>query len=293
MAETLDAPFLAELQALHTGQPTPLTGKCGGYPYGDSLARGYVTIDVVNRCSFLDPADDGYFVAGGTGVASDRNVLTGEYFYVDLGEASAQSEAAVHVEAFPGHFEAGDSTFYRRYVGGTAADDREPLGTVYASRFLTGGAFTGGTRLAVWREALFPSSEPIDCGPIFGEAPIPRPFLLPSALTAFDEEENAEIGGATDACTGPGLGTDDCFYDLPWATQAMDAVVDPSEHDPRHLTVPFSFGRLHLTFYEQTLEGEVPLQGWVTAILSAESLYSVNTRGVRLDSACEPGTELP
>jgi hypothetical protein len=297
VAETLDAPFLAELQALHTGQPTPLTGKCGGYPYGDSLARGYVTIDVVNRCSALHPADEGYFVAGGTGIASDRNVLTGEYFYVDLDEASAQSEAAVHIEAFPGHFEPGDSTFYRRYVGGTAADDREPLGTFYSSRFLVGGAFTGGTRLAVWRDSNSASSEPIDCAARFdGEIPFPRPFPpLQAKLVAFDEEENAGIAGGADGCTDFGGGVETrCFFDLPWATQMVELTLEETEPS-RELQIPVPFGILRLSLRDEdgAAVAAPPLQGWVTAILSAEGLYSVNTRAVRLDSACAPGTEFP
>jgi hypothetical protein len=294
--QQLDETFVAELQALHTGEPSPLTGKCGGFPYGDSLARGYITIDVVNRCSSLNPSDAGYFAAGGTGVASDRNVLTGDYVYIDLSQASAQSEMAVHVEAFPGHFAPGDYTFYRRYVDGTAADDREPLGTFYSTRFLVGGAFSGGTTLAVWRDTNSANAAPIECATqINGDVPDRVPFApLRAELIAFDEEENPEFAGIFDGCSGPGLGFDECSFDMPWATQAVElrtAVTDRS----RHVFVPFEFGMLRVSLRNEDgfAASAEPLQGWVTAIMRAEGLYSVNTRALRLDSACAPGTEFP
>jgi hypothetical protein len=294
--QQLDETFVAELQALHTGEPTPLTGKCGGYPYGDSLARGYITIDVVNRCSSLNPSDAGYFAAGGTGVASDRNVLTGDYVYIDLSQASAQSEMAVHVEAFPGHFAPGDYTFYRRYVDGTAADDREPLGTFYSTRFLVGGAFSGGTTLAVWRDTDSANTEPIECARRFdGEIPSPAPFpILGATLTAFDEEENPGLAGGFEGCFGTGLGFPECSFNLPWATQALNLVLEPEDRT-RELFVPFEFGMLYLSTRdtEGTAASAPPLQGWVTTIMRAEGLYSVNTRALRLDSACAPGTEFP
>jgi hypothetical protein len=294
--QQLDETLVAELRALHTGEPTPVTGKCGGYPYGDSLARGYITIDVVNRCSSLNPSDAGYFAAGGTGVASDRNVLTGDYVYIDLSQASAQSEMAVHVEAFPGHFAPGDYTFYRRYVDGTAADDREPLGTFYGTRFLVGGAFSGGTTLAVWRDTNSANAEPISCAEEFrAEIPFPSPFApLQAQLLAFDEEENPEIAGGADGCTDFGGVETRCFFDLPWATQAVDLVLEETAPSTQ-LQVPFHFGMLYLSLRDEdgAATSAPPLQGWVTAIMRAEGLYSVNTRALRLDSACSPGTDFP
>ncbi len=78
------------LRAAHTGLASGMWGgQCGACAYGDQKARGYITIDVVNRCSTKFPGspasggDPAYFVSGGTGIASNANVLWGEYRIVD------------------------------------------------------------------------------------------------------------------------------------------------------------------------------------------------------------------
>jgi len=98
---------------------------------------GYVTVDVVNRCSGGFPSDPGYFVHGGRGIASNDNVLLGEYMIYEPAGKRSYGDVAVHVRAAAGAFAPGDYTFYGRYVDGSAADDRQPLGTVFASRYIT------------------------------------------------------------------------------------------------------------------------------------------------------------
>src|SRR3954471_6038036 len=73
------------LRAAHTGEPVAKStiSKCAGSPGTDpNLVTGYVTVDVVNRCSprtvgttANTPADPHYFAANGMGLASDANVL--------------------------------------------------------------------------------------------------------------------------------------------------------------------------------------------------------------------------
>ncbi len=58
-----------------------------------------MTIDTVNNCTLRFPGDPGYFVAGGTGDATNQNVLWGDYFYVNPGQNFAQGETLVHIEA--------------------------------------------------------------------------------------------------------------------------------------------------------------------------------------------------
>jgi len=45
---------------------------------GDNIARGYITVDTVNSCTLLFPGDTGYFATGGTGIATNQNVLWGD-----------------------------------------------------------------------------------------------------------------------------------------------------------------------------------------------------------------------
>ena len=46
----------------------------------------------------------------------------------------------------------GTYTFYGSYSAVTGADNREPLGSTWATRYLGGGAFVGGANFAVWRD---------------------------------------------------------------------------------------------------------------------------------------------
>ncbi len=158
------------LAAKHEGQN--LDNQCYGESYGDKTARGYVTIDVVNECSSGEnPSSANYFVAGGTGVASDQNVLVGDFFYVDSANNYAQGDSAVGIHATPGAFLKGDYTFYGRYVNGDASDDRQPLGQKLNARYLAGPPFNNAD-LIVWRDTKSPNASPVTCGRAPSWAPL-------------------------------------------------------------------------------------------------------------------------
>lgn len=255
----LDAATRAHLQAWHVGARSPMTGNCAGADHGDAVARGYVTVDVVNSCSLLSPADEGYFAAGGSGVAANRNALFGEHYLVRPGENFAQGEQAVHIRAAEGVFKPGDATFYGRYVGATARDARQPLPRAFAARFLEGGVFDG-TELLVWRDTNDRVANAVACGS--------RPRWAPLAereTIAFDEAENAQVLPA---------GTR-----FPWATQRVDV-------GGADLPVVPLFGRLDLDLDHSAAE---PSQGWVTVLTSALGRFSVGFRAVTLESACQIG----
>jgi hypothetical protein len=295
----LDGVMLAELQALHTGEQTPLTGKCAAYPYGhfdgERVARGYMTADVVRRCSDLTPADPGYFATDATRVADERNVLTGDYALVNPSQAYAQGDMAVHVEAFPEGFGDGDVTFYGRYVASSGADQREPLGTRYATRFVVGGAFTGGTQFTVWRDTGSPTKDPVGCAEQFhGEIPVPDPTWGPlfSYMVYFDEEENGVSAGQLEGCVAAGL--EFCHFNFPWATQQVQLSSTGETPSILHLFDGWEFGIAHISLRNHSDSPEGPiLQGWVSATMSAEGLYSLGQRALRLDSACSPEGEFP
>ena len=74
------ASFVTHLRASHTGTFSAILNGCAGRAFGDNIARGYITVDTVNNCTLRFPGDAGYFLSGGTGDATNQNVLWGDYF---------------------------------------------------------------------------------------------------------------------------------------------------------------------------------------------------------------------
>jgi hypothetical protein len=279
----LPASFIDHLQKALTGKPSPvLGGLCAGRSLGDTVARGYVTVDTVNNCTLRFPGDAGYFGAGGTGDVTNQNVLWGDYFYVNTGQNFAQGNAIVHIEASatnPQTSVAGQYTFYGRYDGWTAADNREPLSTNFAVRFINGGAFDGGTSLAVWRDSK------TNQGAFTCPATTGRPSWFPlgqEGIAIFDEQENPSIPQTFPFSPQPpqsGI--------IPFPAEAQRTVVNGPD-----FPVPFDFGWLYLNL-NTTITGNpnppedpAAAQAWVLAVMDAEGRFSVGFDAIQLDSAC-------
>jgi hypothetical protein len=288
--------IVAHLQAAHTGQLSPVFGACAGLDYGDGIARGYVTVDVVNSCSLLFPNSPGYFAAGGQGIAGNRNVLWGDYFYTDSPNDFAQGETLVHVEAcdFPAvgqgaddcPFVAGDYTFYGRYVAGTAIDGREALPTTFVNRFLLGALFDAGTQLVVWRDSKTTPTGANGAHPCGGTVAW---FPLSQAdAVAFDEAEDAtDLCFQGDIVSPPIGGAGACF---PAETQRLD-VATSGVPGGEPLNPPYDFGWLFSNLNTNTagvggIFGDTA-QGWVTAIMSAADRFSVGIDAIALDNALD------
>lgn len=258
------------LQAAHTGRPLPgmSPAQClGSGSRGAQIATGYITVDVVNRCSATSvnklqntPADPAYFAAGGTGLASDNNVLWGEYFYVDPSKNSSDSQTAVHIVADPDVFSAGDYTFYGRYVGFDARDDRAPLSSLYYVRYLNGAAFSGGTDLVVWRDNRSPVTGARSCGTAPTWAPLGE-----FQLVAFDEDENPT--------------------EIPHS-QAFPLAVQKVHVGGPSLSLGDNFGWLMIDLWHAD---STHAQGWVGVIMSAQGRYSVSHQAIRADDLCNFG----
>src|SRR5262249_26119902 len=111
--------FTTHLQSALTGKPSAvLNGLCAGQALGDNIARGYITMDTVNNCTLRFPGDVGYFAAGGTGDATDQNIIWGDYAIVNETQNFVQGGALVHIEASatdPATTTSGRYTFYGRY----------------------------------------------------------------------------------------------------------------------------------------------------------------------------------
>ncbi len=279
--------FRTHLRALLTGKRSPIDNTCAGANLGDNIARGYVTVDVTNACSLLFPSSTGYFVSGGGGIAGNRNIIWGDYFYVNPGENFAQGETLAHIEAAPGIglsgtgtygpllVTPGEYTFYGRYVAGTAIDNREPLATTFASRYVSGGGFTGGTSLIVWRDSKFPPGASCTTGPNYGE-------LFEQQIVVFDEFENplTVVTGGPSGEPTPGA---QCTF----CDEAQRVAVGGDG-----ITTNADFGWIylnlnHATTLDATLgPGYINIaQAWVTAVMDAEGRFSVGFDAIQLDNA--------
>jgi hypothetical protein len=290
----LNSTQITHLRNSHTGLQSPIYGSCPGFDHGDNIARGYITVDSVTQCNLSFPSDAGYF---STGIADDRNILWGDYFYVDPTNNFAQGETLVHIESCSlttsplnpeCPFTPGDYTFYGRYAAIAGQDQREPLATTFATRFLLGGGFDGGTDLIVWRDsktAPTGANNPLSC------ASSPAWFpLAQTQVVAFDEQENPEelciLGDIVSPPTG---GVQTCF---PLETQRV--AVGGGNIVGTDPTPTFDFGwiYLNLNFVLGSETDPFPgvAQNWVTTVMSAEGRYSVGFDAIQLQSAC---TEFP
>ncbi len=172
------------IKAAHRGLLLPgAPGTCAGHAWGDGALRGYVTVDVVNRCSSAfpgDPAtggDPAYFVSGGTGIASNANVLWGEWWIEDREQNQLSGGRLVGIPADNALAAAGTYTFYGRRLGGSAADNRERLPSVWQARWIAGGAASFQSTAVVWRDPGLRA--PFACGS--------EPALRQREVTPVDE----------------------------------------------------------------------------------------------------------
>jgi len=287
----LPASFLAYLQAALTGLPADLNADCGSsdglccaaQAFGDNILRGYVTVDTVNNCTLRFPSDLGYFVAGGSGDATNQNVLWGDAFFVNPGQNFASGNPLVHIEASATNPETsvpGQYTFYGRYSTPPfqAVDNREPLATNFAVRFLNGGAFNGGTNLHVWRDSKS-TPQIFVCSPNNGPTWYP---LGQEGIVIFDEQEHPQQQVGFPVSPQPRNPT---LTPFPAETQSTKV------GGPR-LPVPYMFGWLYLNL-NTTIAGNpnppedpAAAQAWVEVSMNAEGRYEVGYSAIKLDSAC-------
>lgn len=260
----------AFLRAAHSGRRLPdvKPAQCAAsFHAPGSLLTGYMTVDVVNRCSppsisgiANTPADPTYFAKGGTGLASDDNVLWGDVFYVNAPQKQAASQPALALLADKDFFQPGSYTFYGRYNGFNSSDDRMPLSSLYYVRFFDGGPFTGGTDLLVWRDTRIADASSVPCGTAPSWSPPGE-----EQIVFFDEQENA--GAIPDSNA------------FPVATQRVH-VGSPS------LSVGPTAGWLMLDLWRQ--DG-THTQGWVGSLVSLGGRFSSGHEALRADDLCNFG----
>ena len=274
------ASFVTHLRASHTGTFSAILNGCAGRAFGDNIARGYITVDTVNNCTLRFPGDAGYFLSGGTGDATNQNVLWGDYFYVNSGENFAQGETLVHAEASATNPETsvpGQYTFYGRYVNWTAADNREPLSTNFAARYINGGAFTGGTDYIVWRDSKVDQNA-FKCGTLPSWYPLGE-----EQIVIFDEEETPELQQVPPFSPPP-----PGEFLIPFPAESQRTAVDGED-----FPVSFDFGWIFMDLNTTVAaagsnppEDPLAAQAWVTVVMDASGRFSVGFDAIQLDSAC-------
>jgi len=274
--QPLPGSFAADLRAAHGGQFSSLLNGCAGSNQGDGRLRGYVTVDTVGACTQKIPSDPGYFGPGG--VATSQNVLWGDYIYIDPANKYSDGENLVRIKALPGAFKAGDLTFYGRYTGNSVVDARQPLPTLWASRYVDGGAFSGGTDLVVWRDSG-QVVRPFPCGSWPAGFPLKLFWEQP-----FDEQEQPRVFQGFPIPQPPG---DPLKFAMPAEANRLrvGGVAYP---------VPFQFGWTYLDLNQPNASytARVIRQSWVETILKAQGQYSVGFNATPLDSACSPAAPL-
>lgn len=289
----LSAVELKHIRTAHTGRRSDVLNGCAASNYGDLVARGYVTVDTVNSCNVLDPSSPGYFAS----IVTLQNVLWGDYTITNPAENSEAASPLVHIEAcgspqYVGNgaglcpFAPGDYTFYGRLDAFAATDQREPLATLFASRYVNGGTFTGGTDLLVWRDSKTPptgANRKHNCNK--------RPSWFPLAQTdvvAFDETENP-----TDLCflpdnVSPAIGgPQPCF---PLVTQRVATTTGNPFGKP--LNPPSPFGWIFMNLNHTIVSDPQPgvAQAWVETVQSASGRFAVGFQAIPFDNANDPAS---
>lgn len=258
----VSAERIDQLRAAHTGRQGPIDALCHGADHGDSLARGYVTVDSVFQCGGLEtinpkntPASASaiYFNDGQPGgIANDVDMLWGDVVFLDNANNAAQGTTAVTLWADTLGF--GDQniyTFYGRYSGWDGRDDRVPLPTEWVQRFLNGGPFAGGADLIVFRQPNHSDASPVACGES------PEWYPLQATIVSSDEDGVAVVTHESDTF---GL-----------ATQRVAI----GEFEPAPSA---SFGRVQIT-------GDAD-QLWVQPVLTGLGRFGVGLDGTPLKTLC-------
>ena len=185
-----------------------------------TTAIGYVTVDVANVCSQTLPTTTSYY----TSEILFDNTLIGDYQILNKAAGSnyAGGNAMVHIRAIPEGGPAGPLagmqtnlpyTFYARYINSVAAnavvptslnaDRRQPLPSVWAARWIEGGATSFNTNYRIWREGrtgpdagtLVAGVALTACNTVGGA--LGNSALAITEIVRFDEHENPSIFNPT------------------------------------------------------------------------------------------------
>ena len=282
----LSQPFITRMQQAFVLGRVPAHGSLAACPTVGTVhenAVGYVTIDVNSTCSTALPTDPDYFTRD---ILFD-NVLVGDYQQVNGGEDFAQGSPMVHIRAIPeggtpqtraadpGSYEVPfRRTFYSRYqpAATNTADGRQPLPSLFAARWISGGATGYQTSFKIWREGITNGSAACS-------AYVTNSDLDVLEFVRFDEEENPTTFAPEVPICAP-LEREVVF--------PPTSLRDVSNHE----------------FFPETSSGDVAgwmylnldhcnadaygTQAWVTVSMRAEGRYSTDIDAPAMGNGCTP-----
>ena len=286
---TLDPQYVTRMQQAFTQGRVPDLGVlegCDEVGLVHTNAIGYATIDTADLCSTSLPTDPGYF----TSEIRFDNVLIGDYQQVNSSQNFAQGNPMVHIRAIPEGGEPGsvaivnfDRTFYSRYQAGGVLDRRQPLPSVFAARWIQGGANQMATSYKIWREGATGVGAPLpdECGEY------DQNNTNVAEIVRFDEQENP-VGDVPVSRVSPPITTE---FTLPETsrTSVADASIYPQ------LTNGATAGWTYLNLDNSTTDSPLASQNWVIVSMRAEGRYSVDFDAAWLANGCtvqEPISEV-
>ena len=283
----LDDAYVVRMQSAFTEGTVPDLGVlagCNNVGNEHDNAVGYATIDVADLCSTSLPTDDVYFASE---IRFD-NVLIGDYQQVHSANNFAQGNPMIHIRAIP---EGGDPldpdpiinfdrTFYSRFQAGGVADRRQPLPSVFAARWIQGGASGFETFYKIWREGDTANGDRT-C------ATWDDNVTNVAELVRFDEAENA-VGDVPVSRVSPPITTE---FTLPETslTSVADASIYPQ------LSNGAVGGWMYMNLDNSTTDAPLASQNWVIVSMRAEGRYSVDFDAAWLANGCtiqEPISEV-
>jgi hypothetical protein len=159
----LPEPWVRRMQLAFTEGVIPGPDGCNNAGLEHDRAVGYATIDVVRNCEDNDPLSEAYWTED---LAWD-NVLIGDSHQTNATTELAQASTMVHIRAIPEGGSAQERlalprkwdapfprTFYSRFQPATAPkhDGRQPLPSVFATRWIDSAPAGYATWLRIWRD---------------------------------------------------------------------------------------------------------------------------------------------
>lgn len=279
----LSAPLVTRMMSAFLTGKVPSTSALeacnqAGSPHTNAV--GYATIDVVGRCDSTMPNELSYF-------ASDiryENVLMGDYHQINGNEDFAQGGTMVHIRAIPegGTPHTRDEqpefrvnlprTFYGAYQHPErpTLDARQPLPSLFAARWIIGGATGYETYYKIWREGR---------GRLESCAAYKTNAFAAQALVRFDEEENPEATNTH--CFPPYY----CRSPLFNPTSLIDN--DSDQFPPNTQGAVGGWMYLNLDDHERDDDAR---QAWVVVSMRAEDRFSTDFDALALGNGCSaPG----
>jgi hypothetical protein len=264
-----------------------------GSDHGPGIAAGYATIDVVATCAPTLPISTSYY----TNELLFDNVLTGDYISIQpSGKTNgfAGGSPLVHIRAIPEGGKAGSViatrlpfTFYDRFTPMDATtphtvDRRQPLPSVFVSRWISGSKADFQTTFVLWREGL--TTGTAGCADYAQNAAMPI-----AEVVRFDEHENASTNIPTFSATTSNATIRSATFPSVigedvggWMYLNMNNGGNQRYSASRS---GFGIGIVRASAYPRNVS-----QNWVTVNMFAEDRYGVTYDAAWLANGCTPAS---